>query len=839
MDERLHRPSASETYELEVKADDNGLVPPAEAVEHSSPHFSQGPLANSDRRRDSSDDDNDTDDGERLSWRRPTGALTPANTWVLSEVASEKLPSHFDQDLRTKSFGLGTGDIIETLDLSERPASLIGAVDEHLRHFQDQLLTVDEDQAGEHDLEPEDKHRLQVDEPPSVSPERMPKLVRSSSQQRSSSVPSKPRPLKSALATSPPKSPPENDCCHYKRKKAHFEDDLSASDLALRRTSTAPGRPESSIILSDDPLAAGPMEPTQDDSEPSGRDRAEDFDVEGYGTEQMETSHEDGQEADDSLSRVALDDDSTYLTPRAALIGDHLESTLVVEARVIDDRTPSTANDDKPASAFGHSMASEREGRLDAEESDSTEGEGTGDNDISVLLPSDSVRAAEDATLRKVASTSDMARDRHDHHDAGAVGPRRRASSMSSYTRQKGRLRFHASISAKAAPAECAITACSVRRAESPKLNTVYEHPAARYRQDELDKRPTKTAQTVVTPGSSTLQMVWEEPATSTSEDDVTLFEEPGAGRTTELGDPPLDTVVAIPDSPMVQVKSKLTAWSWEREQGEPASPHYLPLLDVTDQHDRRHAAASSPLAEYPPAPPNTTASSSNRGSHPSSARASAPQTPYSESDAEDANLDETEDTNQDTTAADDQVEEGDDPVELRIKGALSRFRSATVPTSSTDYMSIPLFAAAAEHSRRLSNLPEEDEHFASHRDSVDMYRAKHLRDTTEHAPRLQHTRDSFFITKSKFEARKFAEVPSGSFGWVTGGLSPILDSSPPDAGRGEGVQAMARAGEGKRRRGREEEHPLEHVGCEVCAVEWEKWFEARRRVDEGEEEGS
>jgi hypothetical protein len=62
----------------------------------------------------------------------------------------------------------------------------------------------------------------------------------------------------------------------------------------------------------------------------------------------------------------------------------------------------------------------------------------------------------------------------------------RRRASMTDFTKLRGRLRLLLS-SPKASPAGCAVTVCSVRTAESPKLNTVYEHPSTRYKMLEGD----------------------------------------------------------------------------------------------------------------------------------------------------------------------------------------------------------------------------------------------------------------------------------------------------------------------------------------------------------------
>lgn len=146
--------------------------------------------------------------------------------------------------------------------------------------------------------------------------------------------------------------------------------------------------------------------------------------------------------------------------------------------------------------------------------------------------------------VRKTASSNSMAlfhrkddcQCRGRIESSGSDIPRKRAASMTEYCKIKGLINLRPMFAAKAGPAECAITACSVRPSEPAKLNTVYEHHTARYRNGDRDKRPMKTAQTVAS-NSTLYQMVWEEPPITTSEDDVTLFEEPVSLDVTEQED--------------------------------------------------------------------------------------------------------------------------------------------------------------------------------------------------------------------------------------------------------------------------------------------------------------
>ncbi|KXL42676.1 hypothetical protein M433DRAFT_145774 [Acidomyces richmondensis BFW] len=460
-----------------------------------------------------------------------------------------------------------------------------------------------------------------------------------------------------------------------------------------------------------------------------------------------------------------------------------------------------------------------------------------------------------DPTVRKTASSNSMAwlHREDDYQCRGRVEssetevPRKRAASMTEYCKIKGLVKLRPMCAAKASPAECAITACSVRPSEPAKLNTVYEHHTARYRNVDRDKRPTKTAQTVAS-NSTLYQMVWEEPPMTTSEDDVTLFEEPANLDITEQEDSLLANISRSP-SPMGKVKTKLTAWSWakEPEEDDNAGPQFLPLLDLEDDHHLNRREISTPGLEEPPAPPNTEASSA-RNSGPSSARHSAPQTPYEEGggDEEDSVIQYStiEDVDQD---GDDDEPDENIPIELRFKASLSRSRSATMPTampSSSDYLNVSGVRPGAG-TRQLSNLETYDEHFRNHRNSVDVYR-RHLANDERMNPHLAATQDSFVLTKSKYESR-FPKNGGGSstlksFPTIQysrfGGLSPILDASPPDARSERGVEAMAKLARVMRNEIEERErsaHPIDHVGCPVCEVEWMKWFEAKRQRQEHE----
>jgi len=177
-----------------------------------------------------------------------------------------------------------------------------------------------------------------------------------------------------------------------------------------------------------------------------------------------------------------------------------------------------------------------------------------------------------------------------------------------------------------------------------------------------------------------------------------------------------------------------------------------------------------------------------------------------------------------------------DSPVELHFQ-QLSRVRSATMP-APTDYLAVPNYGQSRStptspsggrlHSplpRPLSNLAAEDEHFKGHRDSFDLYNSRREKEERLNQ-QLMATRDSFLLTRSKYDSR-FARTAGGPVTqWSRfGGLSPIMDASPPDAKIERGLKAMSKLAQ--EQKVHEEPHADEHVGCSICEVERPRWFEA------------
>ena len=154
----------------------------------------------------------------------------------------------------------------------------------------------------------------------------------------------------------------------------------------------------------------------------------------------------------------------------------------------------------------------------------------------------------------------------------------------------------------------------------------------------------------------------------------------------------------------MGHVQTKLAAWSWakEQDQEDDDTPRWVPLMAVDDFRPYRHPSDS---VEDPPAPPNTKSVSLA-----SSYKHSGPQSPRMSDFLE---------------------EEGDDLFETGFKATLSRpveehpsgDEYIEIPTQkSRHHSSIPVPGALA---RPLSNLTDEEDHFQTHRDSVDLTRRK------------------------------------------------------------------------------------------------------------------
>lgn len=413
----------------------------------------------------------------------------------------------------------------------------------------------------------------------------------------------------------------------------------------------------------------------------------------------------------------------------------------------------------------------------------------------------------------------------------------RRVSTMSDYQRLKGRHKSPKLVAFKASPAGPAITAMSVQPAEAWKVASMYEDATTSSHDSSVPRR--RTSQTIQSDlGIS--QMLWEEPSSS-SDSEITVLT--GSGIDYLVADE-IEEDNASP-SPMERLKTKLKAWSWERELSE-ASPdnrsRFIPLID-TDE--RRHRRQSSDFVENPPGPPNTV-----RHSGQSSMINSDPQTPADPDVLED---------------------DEDEPVmELKTKNSFRPIRGQDSNDSaafSNDYLAIPRRTASLPSSRSMT---DGDDACFPHRDSVDISHARMEWDEVKDKRSqelIMNSRDSFIITKSRLEAKhpkgsRSVTPPGGAITWRRfGGLSPIADASPPgvsllEARKGKqkadgpveaaeshqqhahehGVKTEKHKGRGSSKKKKVElvdtleQESDEHDDCPICEAHRPRWFEAEHR---------
>ncbi|EMC92584.1 hypothetical protein BAUCODRAFT_125570 [Baudoinia panamericana UAMH 10762] len=703
------------------------------------------------------------------------------------------------------------------------------------------------------------------------------------------------KPLKSALVT-PPSSPPEHN--RGRRKRAHFRDDSTEPDPVLRRTTTAPPELGEGVTSEVNTTGSAGLGPGQiesgtpcdevDAKDAAGRrwklvvkmmvdevkrvegarcDSAPDpliLEVEDDAEESTETEHDthgfelehDDQEDEDDVAEFPDDepnnDDAATESESDETIASDSGEEYHDAASGDGDLTPTFEQDDftesKPTLTVHTEIESEPSATaVNRHVRRSTDDGPVGlsvdqqaDNDrysVEFIMPIiGETKGLEGASSRpqlasqqRIAAPSLAGRRVSESGLSGHVvrgdgQPRRRASSMTDFQQLKERLKLHP-FSVKATPADCAISACSVRVATPPRLNTVYEHSGGCYLPFSQRESAIRTAQTV-TSASSMYRMVWEEPAWESPESDTAVIEQPF--RIDAADDPnALQAHVQMP-SPIGKAKAKLAAWSWARERGhdEHDDSRLISLLSL-DIDARRHALESSPSGEHPLAPPNTATSS---------ARHSGPHTPH---DLEADDRVEEEETNEEV--------EDDSPVELRFRSDFHRIRSMSAPAMQ-DYLTAPTvprtnlptlhlpdsperFGGLPRH---LSNLAEMDEHFRSHRDSLDVYHQR-MRGEERVNQLLANSKDSFVLAKSKYEAKYpgSTSAAKGHIQWSRyGGLSPIMDASPPDARKVAAEKGLSRLDEASRRlkkdvaKDKEDDAQKEDEGQQ-------KWYKAVYRRDE------
>ncbi|TKA74993.1 hypothetical protein B0A55_02639 [Friedmanniomyces simplex] len=555
-----------------------------------------------------------------------------------------------------------------------------------------------------------------------------------------------------------------------------------------------------------------------DSSECSSKDASQDGDNaetsrDAETAEEVDPAHHSCTDSSEGSSKDDGQDEGPYLTPEDHTF-EEIDQPVKASVHTPDDGPISMSADDQ-------NLAEDAELNLIMPTIESSYAESPAQQEVLH-------RQNAPAALRRLSDSYAIARQ-----DPSPDPVRRRASSMSDFQHLTGRLKLRP-FAAKAAPADPAITASSVRVAESPRLNTVYEHPGTQYNsRPVVGKGPTKTAQTVSS-GSSTYQMVWEEPpASKGSDSDTTLIEATEVPEETD-GDS-LAVHVDRSPSPMGKVKTKLAAWSWAREQqddgedSEGGSRGAIPLMCV-DTDARRERSEDLPYA-----PPNTEKHSAS-----SSARHSGPQTPR-----EPEVLAEEDEVQQaDDEAEVEADEEEDQPMELRFKSAFHRIRSLSMP-ASTDYLTLPRrmhgskspsspdgIRAPSNLPRAISNLAAEEARFTSHRDSLDLNHHRIEREERMNQL-LMTTRDSFVLAKTKYESK----YPKAGIQYTRfGGLSPIPDASPPDAGKG--MAALAKRVEGEKSAVEAGGKPDGHIHWagqqRVEKAEKPKWYKAKYMKGEG-----
>lgn len=688
--------------------------------------------------------------------------------------------------------------------------------------------------------------------------------VRSKEHHRSASVSSSP--LKSALAPSPRPATKNEPHDHFS-KRAHFDDDVVTSDVLVRRVMTempfqrrksAPAKVPTSVRILGDRLSSS----SSDDEDDEGAAAIGIFEEV---IEELVQVAEEHEEAKAQLAAVARE------------VAEAILDSEVDYKGYDEDGTPNDSQDseydaddqDDPIVGAGHIRQSSAD-----EDVDETfiEAEGIAVGDLSdkaidkvskiwsaephpqpevlflaetgLLKRLDLQSIKEDPTAESSNSSTEtvigpstgklgisLRRRVSDSHAHGKYAMKsevvQRSASMTDFIKLQGKL-SPLNVPSKASPAGCAVSVCSVRSAESPKLNTVYEHPEARSGQRNSEKAATKTVQTVRS-DSGIFEVLWEEPP-STSSSCLTLFE------SSDVEAEPVTNgscgTFGRANIQMDKVKTKLAAWSWAREHSlldEHGNPKWIPLLSFEMRDSQRPSSSHTPRSEGPLCPPNTerpSGASSGKHSDVSSGKHSATRSPPGEHEIQ----------------AEDDDDDGDEPIELKIEATLSLPPKDKLQGIPSDYLDVPVSQSRSipsspggyKHtkaiSRQLSNLAAEDEHFKSHRDSLVLLRKREREEETMNQT-LTNSQDSMILTRLKFETRyPNSGVPTRP-GWRhIRELSPIPDASPPDSCRHSGGKMTVgdksvRQGDTKPRES--DIHPNEHINCPICEVERPRWFEA------------
>lgn len=315
------------------------------------------------------------------------------------------------------------------------------------------------------------------------------------------------------------------------------------------------------------------------------------------------------------------------------------------------------------------------------------------------------------------------------------------------------------------------------------------------------EKQPILTTQTIISQ-SGCYDMTWEEQASASSSESL----EPlsiASGRRKSGAIKQLHS--AGPDSPMERVKSKLAAWSRSKEKN---------AWRFSWQGSARATADTSPDAapsdEETRVPPNTRKSSAavsrSRSRGDTSQGYTRSYSPFTMEEEED------EDTDS--------------------------------PHSSARTSPLPIAFHSLARGNAHHSLSARDRFLATHRDSVELAQQRLLQpsDPDSHEiPSLQlPSRDSIVIAQRRFE--KYPKSPvilDPQTGQIKfGGLSPIMDASPPDPRAHFAAferQKLRREREGGVRETAEVGgHAANDHECPICAIERPREIKIEKEIGEG-----
>jgi hypothetical protein len=670
--------------------------------------------------------------------------------------------------------------------------------------------------------------------------------------ERSKSVPA--RPLKSALvAPTPPAKTSDSDRCS--RKKARFNEaelteEFSFRDISsepdLVRTHTSPDRADlMRRILQRDSFSEHAQSYYTDSSGfNDDSELATAIELFDEVVEELVQVAEEHAEAHEQLAHVAHEVADAIFSRRQSRVEDDIEGNVTIDndydsqpeerESTSDLMRQKSADEDVDESCIANPDTEPSQDEDTHSHPEILFWTARGELGATQLMPIPEDSNSSTKTLSNPSSMMSETMDKRRASDSqtnllniAQLQSNRRRNSMTDFTKLKGRLKL-LPASPKAGPAGCAVTVCSVKAAESPKTNSVYEHPGARYMIFGGDHKPTKMAQTVRS-DASTFQVLWIEPPKSSCSSDVTFFDSSGHPAELAVSNEEGEQIARTP-SPMDKVRTKLAAWSWLREHGldsEHGGPNWIPLLSHQDDATHSPPGMHSPPSDEPFAPPNT-----ERQSGASSAKHSAPHSPGPE--------------DQDPSTVDEDEEE--QPLELKLKASQARPVSTLPPSlkkSQGDYLSLPALqyrsrsedegtqAPIKPISREFSNLSAEDTHFKAHKDSVLLIHKR--KEEGNMNQNLMNSRDSIDLTRSKLDSQYTKGSAVKSVRNRPGTLSTILDASPPDPRVEASLKAMEKFVEATKRKEKEahaksadEAHSDDHVGCPICETERPREFEAK-----------